>query len=169
MPREEETKPTPGQDPEADVPALNPPALAPGDVAPAVDPSPRFYRDWRTGVTVAGLLNLLAGAWLVASPWALDYVAGDSRLNPIICGAIVAFAALMRVGIWRAEWLSMISVGVGVWLFGSGFWLATSSAAQWNSWFLGLAVIVLALLSIDATEEGRLEGSPAAGESLSLR
>src|SRR3954470_17358817 len=91
MPPEEETKPTPGQDPEADVPALNPTALAPGDVAPRVDPSPRFYRDWRTGVTVAGLLNLVAGAWLIASPFVLSYGAGDSRLNPIICGAIVAF------------------------------------------------------------------------------
>jgi hypothetical protein len=160
----EDTKPTPGQDPDADVPELNPTALAPGDVAPLVDPSPRFYRDWRTGVTVAGILNLSAGAWLIASPWALDYVAGDSRLNAILAGTIVAFVALLRVGIWRAEWLSAINVAVGVWLFGSGFWLATSPPARWNSWLLGLAVIVLALLSIDATEEGRMEGSPAAGE-----
>lgn len=165
----DESRPTPGQDPEADVPTLNPTALAPGDVAPPVDPSPRFYRDWRTGVTVAGLLSLMAGAWLIASPFVLDYVAGDSHLNPIIAGAIVAFIALIRVGAWGAEWLSMINVAVGVWLFGSGFWLATSPSATWNAWLLGLAVIVLALLSIDATEEGRMEGSPAAGETLSLR
>jgi hypothetical protein len=160
----DDAKPTPGQDPEADVPELNPAALAPGDVAPPVDPSPRFYRDWRTGVTAAGMLSFLAGAWLIASPWALDYVAGDSRLNPIIAGAIVAFVALLRVGTWRAEWLFVVNMAVGVWLFGSGFWLATSPAAQWNSWLLGLAVIVLALLGIDATEEGRMESSPAAGE-----
>jgi hypothetical protein len=160
----DETKRTPGQDPDADIPELNPTALAPGDVAPPVDPSPRTYRDWRTGVTLAGLLNLVAGAWLIASPWVLDYVAGDSRLNPIIAGAIIAFIALLRIGTWRAEWLSMINVAVGVWLFGSGFWLATSPSATWNSWLLGLAVIVLALLSIDAIEEGRMEGSPAAGQ-----
>jgi SPW repeat len=165
----ENDKPTPGQDPEADVPALNAPALAPGDVAPPADANPRFYRDWRTGVTVAAFLNLLAGVWLVASPFVLDYVAGDSRINPIICGAIVAFIALVRMGAWRAEWLSLINVAVGIWLFGSGFWLATSPSATWNSWLLGVAVIVLALLSIDATEEGRMEGSPAAGQSLSLR
>jgi hypothetical protein len=165
----DETKPTPGQDPEADVPELNPTALAPADVAPLVDPSPRFYRDWRGAVTLAGLFNLVAGAWLIASPWVLDYVAGDSRLNPIIAGAIIAFIALVRLGAWRAEWLSMINVAVGVWLFGSGFWLASSPSATWNSWLLGLAVIVLALLSIDATEEGRMEESPAAGEQFSLR
>lgn len=129
-----------------------------------MDPSPQFYRDWRTGVTVAGLLTLVAGAWLIASPFVLDFVAGDSRLNPIIAGAIIAFVALLRIGAWRAEWLSMVNVAVGVWLFGSGFWLATSPSASWNSWLLGLAVVVLALLSIDATEEGRMEGSPAAGE-----
>jgi SPW repeat len=165
----EETKPTPGQDPQADAPELNPTALAPADVAPLVDPSPRFYRDWRTGVTLAGILSLFAGAWLIASPWTLDYVAGDSRLDPIVCGAIVAFIALLRIGTWRAEWLPVVNVVVGVWLFGSGFWLATSPPATWNSWLLGLAVIVLALLGIDATEEGRMEGSPAAGQSLSLR
>jgi hypothetical protein len=165
----DDTKATPGQDPDADVPELNPAALAPGDVAPPVDPSPRLYRDWRTGVTVAGLLNLVAGAWLIASPFVLDYAAGDSRLNPIIAGVIIAFIALLRTGAWRAEWLSMINVAVGVWLFASGFWLATSPSATWNSWLLGVAVIILALLSIDATEEGRMEESPAAGEGLGLR
>jgi len=165
----DESRQTPGQDPEAEVPALNPPALAPGDVAPHVDPSPRLYGDWRTGVTVAGFLNLLAGAWLIVSPFVLDYVAADSRLNPIICGAIVAFVALLRMGAWRAEWLSVITVVVGIWMFGSGFWLATSPSASWNSWLLGVAVVVLSLLSIDATEEGRMEDSPAAGKSLSLR
>jgi peptidoglycan/LPS O-acetylase OafA/YrhL len=166
---ETDTEPTPGQDPEADVPALNDPALAPGDVAPPIDPSPRFYRDWRGGVAAAGLLTLLAGAWLIASPFALDYVAGDSRLNPMIAGALVAFLALVRTGVWRAEWLSLLNVLIGAWLFASGFWLAQSPAATWNAWLLGLAVVVLALLSIDATEEGRMEGAPAAGEPLSLR
>jgi hypothetical protein len=165
----ENTKPTPGQDPEADVPALSPSALAPGDVAPVVDPSPRFYRDWRGAVTLAGFLSVVAGGWLIASPWVLDYVAGDSRLNPIIAGAVVAFVAVIRTGAWRAEWLSMINVAVGIWLFASGFWLATSPSATWNSWLVGVAVVVLALLGIDATEEGRMEGSPAAGESVGLR
>ena len=165
----EETKPTPGQDPEADVPELHPATLAPGDVAPLVDPSPRFYRDWRTGVSVAGILGLVAGAWLITSPFVLDYVSGDSRLNAMIVGAIVALVALIRIGFWRAEWLSLVNVAAGVWLFGSGFWLATSPSATWNSWLLGLAVVVLALLSIDATEEGRMEGSSGAGEPMGLR
>jgi hypothetical protein len=38
-----------------------------------------------------------------------------------------------------------------------------------SSWPLGVVVIILALLSIDATEEGRMEDSPAAGEGLGLR
>jgi len=166
---DEDRKLTPGQDPEADVPALNPTSLAPGDVAPPADPNPRFHRDWRGHVVVAGLLSLLAGVWLIVSPFALDYVAGDSRLNPIICGAVIVFLALIRMALWRAEWLSLINVAIGIWLFGSGFWLAESPSATWNAWFMGIAVIVLALLSIDATEEGRMEGSPAAGEPLSMR
>jgi len=159
----------PGQDPEADYPELNPPALAPGDVAPVVDPNPRFYRDWRGGVTAACILSLAAGIWLIVSPLVLDYVAGDSRLIPMIAGVIVAVLALVRMATWRAEWLSLITALVGGGLFASGFWFAESPSASWNAWLLGVAVVVLALLSIDATEEGRMEGSPSAGEPLSLR
>jgi hypothetical protein len=59
--------------------------------------------------------------------------------------------------------------GRGRRLFGSGFWIATSPSANWNSLLLGVAVILLALLSIDVTEEGRMEESPAAGEGFGLR
>jgi peptidoglycan/LPS O-acetylase OafA/YrhL len=166
---ETDTKPTPGQDPEADAPELNSPALAPADVAPVVDPNPRFYRDWRGGVTAACLLSLAAGIWLMVSPLVLDYVPGDTRLIPMIAGAVVACLSLVRMATWRAEWLSLMSVLVGLGLFASGFWFAESPSASWNAWLLGVAVIVLALLSIDATEEGRMEGSPAAGEPLTLR
>ena len=151
-----DTGPTPGQDPEANVPELTAPELAPGDVAPVVDPSPRFYRDARGGATAAGLLNLFVGLWLIASPFVLGYVAGDSRLNPMIVGALVAFLALTRIGAWRVSWLSWVNVAAGAWLFASGFWLAESSVASWNAWIFGLAVIVLALVSIDASEEGRM-------------
>jgi hypothetical protein len=72
--------------------------------------------------------------------------------------------ALVRMVTWRAEWLSMINVLIGVGLFACGSWFAESPSASWNAWLLGVAVIVLALVSIDATEEGRMEGSPAAGE-----
>jgi len=117
----------------------------------------------------ASAFNLLAGLWLIVSPLVLGYVAGDSRINPIVAGALIAFLALLRlVGAFGAEWLAWIKVAVGAWLFASGFWLAESPAASWNAWLLGIAVIMLALLSIDATEEGRMEGSPAAGDPLGL-
>ena len=159
-----------GHNPDAEVPEVTRPELAPGEVAPDVDPRPQFYFDWRGAVTAASVLNLLAGIWLIVSPFALDYVAGDSRWNPVVCGALVAFLALMRVmGAYRAAWLAWISVALGAWMFASGFWLAESLAASWNAWLLGLFVIVLALLGIDATEEGRMEGSRGGGEQLGLR
>ncbi len=164
-----QAQPTPGQNPDAEVPELTAPELAPGDVAPEVDPNPRLYRDWRGSVMAASAFNLLAGLWLIVSPIVLGYVAGDSRINPIVAGALIAFLALLRlVGAFGAEWLAWIKVAVGAWLFASGFWLAESPAASWNAWLLGIAVIMLALLSIDATEEGRMEGSPAAGDPLGL-
>ena len=160
---------TAGQDPAADVPQLNPTSLAPADVAPQVDASPRRYRDWRGAATAAALLNVAVAAWLIASPFVLPYVPGDSRLNPIVVGAVVGFVALVRSGAHRAEWLSAINFVAGAWLAISGFWLAASPGASWNSWLTGLAVIMLALLGIDASEEGRRARAPAAREEPSLR
>jgi SPW repeat len=164
-----DTRPTPGQDPDADVPELTAPELAPGDVAPVVDPSPQFYRDARGGATAAGLLTLFVGGWLIASPFVLGYVAGDSRLNPMIVGALVAFLALTRLSAWRVSSLSWVNVAAGAWLFASGFWLAESSAASWNAWIFGLAVIVLALVTIDAGEEGRMRSSVGGRQPARLR
>jgi hypothetical protein len=111
---DEDGKPTPGQVPGADRPELTAPSLAPGEVAPVVDPSPRFYRDWRGGVTVACILSLAAGIWLIVSSLVLDYVAGDSRLIPTIAGAVVACVALVRMATGRAEWLALINVVAGL-------------------------------------------------------
>ena len=166
---ETESETTPGQDPKADVPALNAPDLAPGDARPEAQSTARGYRDWRGSLTAASLLNLAVAAWLLASPFILDYSSGDSRLNPVIVGALVGALALLRLGTWRAEWPSAINIALGAWLFASGFWLAESPAASWNAWLFGIVVIVLALFSIDATEEGRTRGAPGAGEPAGTR
>ncbi len=39
-------------------------------------------------------LNLLLGLWLVAAPWALNYVSDEARANSVIVGIIVAALAL---------------------------------------------------------------------------
>jgi SPW repeat len=133
-------------------------------------PTSRRAIDWRSDVVGASGLNIIAGIWLIISPWVLDFQSGDSYWNPIVFGAIVGAIALIRAGgAYRAPWLSWINGLIGIWLFVSGWWLASSSAAQWNDWVMGVAVFVLAMISATASESFRRHrrpGDASVGSSL---
>lgn len=99
---------------------------------------------------------LLAGAWLIVSPYALGYERGDAAWNPILVGALVLLLGLARLTL--ATWLSSISwltAALGGWLVASALWLAESVAARWNEAVGGAVVVVLALLSGGATDAAR--------------
>jgi hypothetical protein len=101
-------------------------------------------------------LNVIAGIWLIISPFVLGYGSGDAYWNPIVFGAIVGVAALARLGgAYRATWLAWLNMAVGVWLFISGFWLASTARASWNEWILGVVVFVLGAWSAAAGEDAR--------------
>jgi hypothetical protein len=122
------------------------PGAGPGGPAPY---------DWRASVTGASGLNILAGIWLIISPFILAFDSCDAYWNPIVFGAITAFLALIRFGgAYRASELSWLNAAIGAWLFISGFWLASSQAARWDLWIMGIVVFVLALVSAAASEEG---------------
>jgi hypothetical protein len=91
----------------------------------------------------AAALNVLAGIWLIISPFVLGYTGADATWNPIVFGAIVGVFALARLAAGtRAAWLSLLNMAIGVWLFISAFWLANSSQASWNVGILGVVVFV---------------------------
>jgi hypothetical protein len=116
--------------------------------------APALY-DWRSEVAGASGLNVLAGIWLIISPWVLGYTHADATWNPVVFGAIVGFFALVRTaGAYRAAWLSILNMAIGVWLFISAFWLAHSAQASWNVGILGVVVFVLGAWSASATGDG---------------
>jgi hypothetical protein len=118
---------------------------------PGVSTGPPSRRD---DVTNAAALNLLAGLWLVTSPWALSYAEADARWNPIMFGAIVATLALVRVvKPAGTAALSAINASIGVWLFISGFWLTHSDRAAWNDWVMGAIVFTLAMIALGARRD----------------
>jgi hypothetical protein len=115
--------------------------------------APATY-DWRHEVMSWSGLNVLAGIWLIISPFVLDYGGKDAVWNPIVFGAIVGLLALARfAGAFRASVLSVINMAIGVWLFISAWWLADTSRAAWNVGIMGVVVFVLAALSATATED----------------
>lgn len=122
--------------------------------------APEGPSDWKEEVVGASGLNVLAGSWLVLSPFAIGYESGDARWNPVVSGAIVALIGIVRAGgAYRQAWLSWLNAAVGVWLFFSAFWLAESGTASWNSGIMGVAVFLLASWAASATQE-RDRGGP---------
>jgi peptidoglycan/LPS O-acetylase OafA/YrhL len=113
---------------------------------------------WRQEAMGLSGLNVLAGIWLIISPFVLGYTGDDAVWNPIVFGAIAGLIALARLwGAYRESWLAWINAAIGVWLFVSGFWLADSSQASWNVWILGVVVFVLAVWSATAGEAAKAD------------
>lgn len=104
----------------------------------------------RARVIFFSLLNVIAGAWLLAAPFALSYVPGSAPYaNDLIVGAIVVALAGARVlGAYRSAWLSWINAIVGIWLILAPFVLnyATSNA-RYNDILLGVLITLFAAIS----------------------
>jgi len=114
----------------------------------------------RDRAMVADALTVLAGIWLIVSPFVLGYDDGDGRWNPIVCGALVGLMALARLsGAYRMPALGLLNALIGLWLFVSAFWLADSDEATWNSIILGVIVFVLGMASTAAGGAGRSAGA----------
>lgn len=116
----------------------------------------------RQEILGAGGVVLLAGAWLIVSPYVLAYDGRDAAWNPTLVGILILLLALARVtfAAW-VSWISWINVALGAWLLGTSAWLAESSAARWNEAVVGALVIVLALLGGGATDAARRRATPS--------
>jgi len=108
-----------------------------------------YGRD-RTYVTLAAVVNGLAGALAVAAPWLTDYASGDRRWAPIAAGAAIIAAAVGRLvapSATRTLWTA-VPILAGVFLLGAAIWLTSSSAAALANTVCGLGAMMIALLTI---------------------
>ena len=100
-------------------------------------------------------LNIIAGLWVLVSPWVLHYATTNPslRTDDVVVGIIVAILAAIRAfGDPRAAWLSWINLLLGIWLFISAFIWSTPAAGApfWNNIIMGVIVFVLGALSASA-------------------
>ncbi|MBX5493500.1 MAG: SPW repeat protein [Chloroflexi bacterium] len=103
-------------------------------------------------------LNVIAGLWLIISPWVLGFSRYDDRMmwNNVIFGIVAAILAGIRAGgAYEVPWLSWINVLVGIWLFISAFIFANPSlpAPFWNNIILGVIVFILGIVSALANRQ----------------
>lgn len=104
----------------------------------------------RARVMFFSLLNVIAGLWLLAAPFALSYFPGSTEYaNDLFFGAIiVALAGARFLGAYRAAWLSWVNAVVGIWLIVAPFVLNyTTSNARYNDIIIGVLVTIFAIAS----------------------
>lgn len=117
-----------------------------------------------TQVKWASGLNIIAGLWVLVSPWVLNYASSrpSLRTDDVVVGIIVAVLAAIRAfGDQRAASLSWINLLLGIWLVISAFmWSSTAAPVPfWNNIIMGVIVFVLGALGAMASP-GRMFSRP---------
>lgn len=111
-------------------------------------------------VTTASGLNILAGLWLIISPFVLGYSALRGTMwNDVIVGIIIALIAAGKLFRGRdLQWLSWINVVLGLWLIISPFVFGNSGNTRvlYNEIIVGIVVVVLAAWSALSTRGARV-------------
>lgn len=98
-------------------------------------------------------VNIVAGIWLLLSPFILGF-GGVALTNNVIVGIVVGVFALIRATSWlRAVWLDWANGILGLWLILSPFVLGFGGdmTATWNNIILGIVVGALAIWGGSAT------------------
>lgn len=101
----------------------------------------------------------LAGVWVVASPWVLDYattLAGTAGFwNDVVCGAVIVVVSLCCILVPPvASWLGLVNVVLGFWLIAVPFVLAHPAegthrdAARANDIISGIVVAIFSVICV---------------------
>lgn len=116
----------------------------------------------RENIMVASGVNLVAGIWLMVSPFVLGFT-GSVMSNVFFVGLLVALFALVRMfTVETTGWLSWLNAVLGVWLLISPLFMAALSVgAIWNSIILGVIVIIAGVSSAMGSTMGH--GHPKMG------
>ena len=111
---------------------------------------------WRSEIKGASGVNLVAGVWLVVSPFVLAYRPADPVWTQVAVGGAIALLALLRVtrGVWKS-WMSWANGSLGAAICVVAVFAADSLAGHWNGVVTGALVLVLAALSASATESAK--------------
>ncbi len=99
-------------------------------------------------------VNLVLGAWLVASPWIFDYsTLSAATWNSVMVGALIAVIGITRVVSLVGTAPARVNAILGLWTLASPWMFAFAGVepAMWNSLVVGIVVALLALRSASAT------------------
>jgi hypothetical protein len=115
----------------------------------------RIGVDGAEGARTASVLNIIAGIWLIISPFWMGFWTGPAPLwNTLVVGVVVGLLALVRACYpTQNVGLSWVNLILGIWLIVSPFFLPYQNwmVAVRNDVIVGIVVGVLAIWSALAT------------------
>jgi hypothetical protein len=92
-----------------------------------------------------GIINLVAGMWLIISPFLLGYSEGATT-NSVIVGIAVSALAIIRLAMSRDAWTGWLVAAMGLWLIIAPFIFGfTEPAVLWNEIIVGIIIAGLSL------------------------
>ncbi len=109
----------------------------------------------REQVMTASGLDVLAGIWILISPFVLRFMPHQATTNNVILGIVIGILAAIRFsGAYGQSWLSWINVILGIWVLITPWVLRFSHfrTATTNNVIMGIIVIILAGWSALATD-----------------
>ena len=120
------------------------------------DPASVPRATWRTEIKGASGVNLVAGLWLVLSPFVLAYRTADPVSIQVGVGGAVAILALLRATTALGKsWMSWANAAFGLGIAAVAVFLGDSVTARWNAIVAGALILVLAILSASATDSAK--------------
>ncbi len=109
--------------------------------------------NYTTRAKTASGINVVLGAWLVASAWIFVYTTASGAWDSVVVGALIFIFAVTRVSNLVGPMLARVNTVLGLWTIASPwiFGYANGGPAMWNSICTGIVITVLAWSSAVAT------------------
>lgn len=96
-------------------------------------------------IQTTSIINLILGAWLIVSPFWLNYTSSAARWNQVILGIIVMVLAFLRAILPRLQGLSFLIGLAMIWAIIAPFILSYSrGVAYWNEIIVAIIIGILA-------------------------
>ena len=105
----------------------------------------------------------LAGLWLVASPWVLDYQGDTTAMVNASASGTALIILGVAASIFFRHWMALFAAAIALWLLISPWTLGFVNVklAAWNEEVAGAMVFLLSVWTLLSRDTGEDEWEPA--------
>lgn len=116
-----------------------------------------------TTIRILSALNFLFGAWLLASPYLLNYNSTRAYWEQTAGGALVMLLALTRFFSPAQAWASWAALLTGIWMIVAPFLTGYQAlVTYWNEVIFGILIVLITLSAISTRRTTHIHRSSAA-------